>query len=238
MSKIKRKIFKKISPFVGNLLDSLFLTNFSRKGLDYYHGYHENDYKFNKEKFCLIHVPRTGGGTLNTYLANNKKIHLLNNGAQHFPVSFLCNPKDYKYITCIRNPIDRTISHYNMALEMKTKVASFGFSKWLINEKLSRNLFCQYFSGHVYEDVNDRIYNIALENLKKFYFVVNFDNFENDTKTLLKILNVEYGDSIKNYGYIIQKKYIEDLDTMKKISKEYNYWDTKLYNEFLNFKNE
>ena len=121
---------------------------------------------------------------------------------------------------------------------MKTKVASFGFSKWLINEKLSRDLFCQYFSGHVYENVNDRIYNIALENLKNFYFVVNFDNFENDTKSLLKILNVEYGDSIKNYGYIIQKKYNEDLETMKKISKEYNYWDTKLFNEFLNFKNE
>ena len=71
MSKIKRKIYKKISPFVGKILDTLFLTNFTRRGLDYYHNYNQNDYKFDKNLFCLIHIPRTGGGTIWTYFGNN-----------------------------------------------------------------------------------------------------------------------------------------------------------------------
>ena len=138
MSKFKRKIFKKVSPFIGGILDTLFLTNFSRRGLDHYHNYHQNDYTFNKDIFCLIHVPRTGGGTLRAYINNNKKYHTLNLGAQHYPVSLLCDPKDFKYITTFRDPIERTISHYNMLLEMKTKVASFGFSNWLMTNS---NLF-------------------------------------------------------------------------------------------------
>lgn len=236
MSKYKRKIFKKISPVIGNFLDSLFLTNFSRRGLDHYHKYHQNDYSFNKELYCVIHVPRTGGGSLNMYLSKNKKFYTINKGAQHYPVSFLCNPNEYKYISIIRDPISRTISHYNMLLKMKTKVASFGISNWFINDKLSRNLFCQYYSGHVFENVNEQIYKKALENLKKFYFVVDFNEFENEVKFLFNKLNINFGEKIKNYGSFIEKTYTEDLKNMKVLATEYNYWDLKLFDDFLKFK--
>ena len=237
MSKFKRKIFKKVSPFIGGILDTLFLTNFSRRGLDYYHNYHQNDYTFNKDVVCLIHVPRTGGGTLRAYMSENKKYHTLNFGAQHYPVSLLCDPKDFKYITIFRDPIDRTISHYNMLLEMKTKVASFGFSNWLMNDKFSRNLYCQYFSGYVNSNVDQQIYNLALENLKKFYFVIDFNKFDTEAEELFKLLNLNF-DKIKNHGYRIVNKSDEDSHKLKTLCEKYNYWDIKLYKEFLNLKSK
>ena len=237
MSKIKRIIYKKISPFVGNIFDTLFLTNFSRRGLDYYHNYNENDYTFSKESFCLIHVPRTGGGTLRTCFSNNNKFHIFNKKAQHYPVSFLRNPEEYKYVTVIRDPVDRTISHYNMLLHMNSKVASYGFSNWLRNDKFSRNLFCQYFSGYVYEEVNQSIYELALKNLKNFFYVVNFKEFDSEIKELFKKLSLEVNFEIKKFGTPHSKKYEENLDKLKILAENYNYWDIKLYNEFLTFKN-
>jgi hypothetical protein len=239
MSKINRKIYKKISPFFGKILDTLFLTNFTRRGLDYYHNYNQNDYIFNKDLFCLIHVPRTGGGTLWTYFGNNnnEKIYRFKKGALHNPVSFLCDPKEYKYITVIRDPIDRIISHYNMLLIMKSKVASFGFSNWLRNDELSRNLYCQYFSGHIYEPVNEQIYEIALANLKNFYCVINFNNYESEIKQLFQKLNLDIEHNFLKAGVPHPKKGMKDIEEKKIIAKKYNYWDLKLYNEFLDLKN-
>ena len=236
MSKIKRKFYKKVSPLIGNFLDSLFLTDFSRRGLDYYHNYHENDYSFNKDEVCLIHVPRTGGGTLRFYLEKNKKFFTLNKGAQHYPISLICNPKEYKYVSIFRNPIDRVISHYNMLLETKTKVASFGFSNWLKNDRFSKNLYCQYFSGHVYEEVNEQIYNSALDNIKNFFFIINFEKFENEIKELLKKLDLDHNIEIKKIGSRIQKNFNDDISKMKILAKEYNSWDLKLFKEFINLK--
>ena len=236
MSKIKKIILKKISPFVGNLLDSLLLTNFSRRGLDHYHNYHQNDYKFNKENICLIHVPRSGGGTLRTYLEKEKNFIVFQKGAQHYPVSLLCDPQKFKYVTILRNPIKRTISHFYMLKEMKTKVASFGFSHWLINDKLSKNLFCQYLSGHVFETVDERIYNIALSNLKNFYYVIDFENYEADLKNLFNKLNLKVDNNIKNYSHKILINYPEENEKFEILSKKYNYWDIKLYKEFLELK--
>tara|TARA_Y100001970_G_scaffold275850_1_gene377691 strand:- start:133 stop:864 length:732 start_codon:yes stop_codon:yes gene_type:complete len=236
MSKIKKIILKKISPLVGNLLDSLFLTNFSRRGLDHYHGYHQNDYKFNKSSICLIHVPRSGGGTLRKYLKKEKNFLVLNDGSQHYPVSLLCDPQIYRYVTILRNPIYRTISHFYMLTEMKTKVASFGFSNWLINDKLSKNLYCQYLSGHVYENVDERIYNIALSNLKNFYYVIDFNNIEVDLKNLLNKLNLKIDEEVKNYSYKILTNYPKHNEKFEILSKKYNFWDIKLYNEFLELK--
>ena len=237
MTKIKRKIYKKLSPLIGNFLDLLFLTDFSRRGLDFYHNYHENDYTLNKDEICLIHVPRTGGGTLRTYLEKDKKFMTFNKNAQPYPVSLICNPKEYKYVSIFRNPIDRVISHYNMHLEIKTKVASFGFSNWLKNDKFSKNLYCQYFSGRVYEDVNEQIFNSALDNIKNFFFIINFEKFENETKELLKKLDLNYNFEVKNFSSRFKKNYTEDINKMKILAKEYNYWDLKLYKEFLTLKN-
>ena len=236
MSKIKKIILKKISPYVGNFLDSLLLTNFSRRGLDYYHNYHQNDYKFIQENICLIHVPRSGGGTLRTYLKKDKSFFLLNKGSQHYPVSLLCDPQKFRYITILRNPVERTISHFYMLTEMKTKVASFGFSNWLINDKFSKNLFCQYLSGHVYENVDERIYNIALSNLKNFYYVIDFNNFEEDLKKLINKLNLKINEDIKNYSHRISINYPKNNEEFEILSKKYNFWDIKLYNEFLELK--
>jgi hypothetical protein len=237
MSKIDRIIYKKISPFFGKILDTLFLTNFSQRGLDHYHNFHHNDYKFNKDSFCLIHVPRTGGGTLWNYFGNNnfKNIYRFEKGSLHNPVSFLCDPKEYKYITVMRDPIDRVISQHNMSLLAKSKVASFGFANWLRNDELSRNLYCQYLSGHVGEPVDEKIYEIALKNLKNFYYVINFNNYESDIKKMFEKSNLGIEASSLKFG-MHPKKNSENIDDKKIIAKKYNYWDLKLYNEFLNFK--
>jgi len=237
MSKIDRIIYKKISPFFGKIVDTLFLTNFSYRGLDHYHNYHDNDYKFGKDLFCLVHVPRTGGGTLWNYFGNNnfKNIYRFEKGSLHNPVSFLCDPKEYNYITVMRDPIDRIISHHNMLLLMKSKVASFGFANWLRNDALSRNLYCQYLSGYVFEQVNEQIYEIALKNLKNFYYVINFNTYNSDIKKLFDKSNLGIEEISLKVGTHV-KNNLEDRDKKEILAKKYNYWDLKLYDEFLNFK--
>ncbi len=91
-----------------------------------------------------------------------------------------------------------------MLLEAKTKVASFGFSNWLKNDRFSKNLYCQYFSGRVYEEVNEQIYNSALDNIKNFFFIINFEKFENEIKELYKKLDLDHNIEIKKIGSRIQ----------------------------------
>ena len=61
-------IYKKLAPFIGKLFDKLFFTDFGKRASNYYHLYDQNDYKFEKDEYCFIHVPRTGVGHSGTIL--------------------------------------------------------------------------------------------------------------------------------------------------------------------------
>lgn len=236
MNRKDRFIYKKILPLFTNFFDKYLFTSFEERRTNIYHEYNVNDYRADKNKVILIHVPKTGGLSIWKLLENENVLFNFNKKSRHNPVSLLCQPKDYKYITFLRNPISRVYSYYHMALKVKWSPDHFHAKKslamFLQNCISAKNLSCQYFSGLIRENVDENIYNLAKQNLKNFYFVGLFENFNNDCLKLIKLLD------LKNKNIIIPKikptSYENITDEEKLLIKTYNYYDIKLYENFLN----
>ena len=70
--KLEKILLKKISPLVGRFLDKIFLTSFSRLGVNFYHYYDRNDYIIdNHNSVCFIHLPKTAGISIRETLKKN-----------------------------------------------------------------------------------------------------------------------------------------------------------------------
>ena len=226
----ERLKYKKISPLIGKILDKLFLTNFSRIGLNFYHYYNQNDYSFNENEYCLIAVPKTGGWSFRIYTEKyNLPFYIFKKKALHNPVSINCSPAKFKYVTILRNPIDRVFSHYQMSKRMNEVVSSRGLINYLRASKDVRNLYCQYYSGLIDEFVDERIFNIAVKNLKCFDTIINFENYNSDVNKFLKKFNVSTTVKIHENKSQYKKMTNNEFEAIKL----YNYWDLKLYNQIL-----
>lgn len=228
-------LYKKLGPLLGKLLDKLFFTNFEKVSSNYYHQYDQNDYVFDKKQYCFVHVPRTGGWSFRNYYEKFKLPFYVNKVAGHHnPVSLLCSPKEYKYVTIIRDPIQRVRSHYQMFQKAKVNSASRGFINFLRYCPEVKNLYCQYFSGLVGETVDERIFKIAYNNIKYFKGVILFENY-----------NQEINKFFKNFDILeVKAEFHANKSLHKELSKNeieaikiYNYWDLKLYEEILKTKN-
>tara|TARA_B100000900_G_scaffold179257_1_gene151889 strand:- start:40 stop:753 length:714 start_codon:yes stop_codon:yes gene_type:complete len=227
---LEKFLYKKLSPMIGKIADKLFLTNISKRGTNFYHYYQQNDYIFKEDQYCLIAVPKTGGWSFRMYTEKyNLPFYKFKKNALHNAVSLNCPTEKYKYVTILRNPIDRVYSHYHMYLIINDISTSRGLINFLRTCSEVKNLYCQYYSGLIDEVVDERIYNIALKNLKNFNTVIDFENYFADTNKFLKSFNFENKEEIhqnKNRYPSITKSQIDAI-------KIYNYWDIKLYNEIL-----
>ena len=225
----KKFLYKKLGPLIGGLLDKLFFTEFAKRSSNYYHQYDQNDYTFDKEEYCFIHVPRTGGWSFRNYFFEHKLPFYMNEKkGHHNPVSLMCPPSNYKYVTILRDPIQRVRSHFQMFQESKDLSASRGLINFLRYSSEVKNLYCQYYSGLVGENVDERVFKLALENLRSFNFIIHFDNYENDLRKFLNSFGVTN----------ISKKFHDNKSTEKILTNSeknsieiYNYWDLKLYEE-------
>ena len=93
-----------------------------------------------------------------------------------------------------------------------------------------KNLYCQYFSGLIGENIDERIFNIALENLKNFKGIILFEDYDNEIKKFFNGFNI----SEINEKFYINKSSEKVLKKEEKESiKIYNYWDLKLYEEII-----
>ena len=228
--KKNKLLYKKIGPAIGNFLDRMFFTDFGKRANNFYHMYNQNDYTFNEDQYCFIHVPRTGGWSFRNYF-NNYKLPFYVNEKQghHNPVSVLCSPKKFKYVTIIRNPIYRVYSHYQMFLKAKEISARNGLINFLRYSSEVKNLYCQYYSGLIGETVDERIFKIALENLKNFKFIINFDNYNADLNKFLNSVGVNELRKEKYFDNKINKTVFTEKEA--EAIKLYNYWDVKLCEE-------
>ena len=119
MNKLDKFLYKNLSPKIGKLIDKIFLTNIGKRGTNYYHNYYQNDYSFDNEKYCFIAVPKTGGWSFRRYIEKyNLPFYTFEKNALHNPVSLNCPPGKYKYVTILRNPIDRSYSEYQMNVKL------------------------------------------------------------------------------------------------------------------------
>ena len=233
MNKLDKFLYKNLSPKIGKLIDKLFLTNIGKRGTNYYHYYQQNDYIFDLQKYCLIAVPKTGGWSFRIYTEKyDLPFYTFKKNALHNAVSLNCNPEKYKYVTILRNPIDRVYSHYQMNLKINDISASRGLINFLKSCSEVRNLYCQYYSGLIDEVVDERIYNIALKNLKNFNTIIDFDNYSIDVNKFLKKFNIENNKEIHENKSSYNPISVNETEVIK----IYNYWDIKLYNEILNKK--
>ncbi len=229
ISKFDRKYFSKLLIKI----DSLSLTNLDERRRNFIFKYHRNDYKFDKNQIVFTHVPKTGGASIREHLEKNlKNFYIFEKKSEHNPVSLLCSPKEYKYITFLRDPVKRVYSYYNMLLKYNYvaghELAKKSLSDLLINSHHVRNLYCQYFSGLPFESVNDEIYNMAINNLRDFYFVGKFEDFNNSFIDLCNKLHLQNNTLI----HINKNTYIEISKDQKNLIENYNKYDIKLYNEF------
>ena len=79
--------------------------------------------------------------------------------------------------TLIRNPIDRSVSHYNFQIERKIINDKTNLDKCFEEGLIPDNIITRQFSGNLNKklDIND--YRLALKNLKeKINLIFNFDN--------------------------------------------------------------
>jgi|ETNmetMinimDraft_11_1059920.scaffolds.fasta_scaffold89547_1 hypothetical protein len=237
---LKNKLKKEIFRFFSITSDKLFYTSYFDKFQRYYANYYQNNYKLSKDISVHIHVPRTCGTSLSEILKLPNKKNIKFFKGVHTAVSLISPPSEFNYITFIRDPIERIYSYYLMQKEYKKLAYHYHAKKGLdcLLEKcwLVRNAYCQYFSGYMQQDVNSEIFDLAKKNLENFFFVGEYENFENDIKKLMLVLDIECNNIQHIDNYKRKLKTGPNTDEIRKI-KFYNYLDIKLYDNFKNKKN-
>tara|TARA_B100000989_G_C19532384_1_gene470848 strand:- start:9202 stop:9900 length:699 start_codon:yes stop_codon:yes gene_type:complete len=229
------KVKREFDRLIAKLSDKLFKTTkfdlFQRK----YSNIYDNKYIFLENQFSFVHVPRTGGTTVHNFLLENCKNFF---GGVHSAVSLSCNPNKFKYVTIIRDPIDRVYSFYSIQKKFKKLPfhlhAKEGLDYFLKNVWSVRNGMCKFLNGNLNMDLDEKLFDISNKNLKNFYFVIDFNNLESDIKNLSKKLDIEVTDIEYKNSYITQKEKLEDKDV--ELIIKYNTFDIRLYKEFLNSK--
>ena len=169
------KIKKEFERFVAKISDRLFKTTkfdtFQRK----YSKIYDNRYVFLENQFSFVHVPRTGGTTVHNFLLENSKDFF---GGVHSAVSLSCNPNKYKYITIIRDPIDRVYSFY--LIQKKFDKLPFhlhakeGLEYFIKNVWSVRNGMCKFINGNLDIDLDEKLFEISNKKSQKFLFCNRF----------------------------------------------------------------
>ena len=227
-------LYKRLGPLIGRIFDKLFFTDFAKRASNFYHLYDQNDYTFDKNDYCFIHVPRTGGWSFRNYYEEFKLPFYSNTkNGHHNPVSLLCSPAEYKYVTIIRNPVERVRSHFQMFQQANDPSSSRGLINFLRYSSEAKNLYCQYFSGLIGELVDERIFNLAIKNIKSFNAVIIFENYEEDSKKFFKRFQI---DRFTKKFHANRSPRASLNENEREAIKIYNYWDIKLYEEIKNFK--
>lgn len=200
--------------------------------------HHSNNYLFDKDKLCFIHVPKSGGTTLFKLFENNEigQIHK----AAHYPISILCPPSDFDYLTILRNPVDRVVSYYSMVKregkyyphgEYSDNYKLFLENCWEVNDQLTlymAGVNCiDIAKNKNFNFVNEEIFETAKKNLDNFKHVLFFDKLEEDIDNFFKN---EYDIRLKeipNERKFDYSKVISEED--RKLIEAHNKYDILLY---------
>jgi len=226
--------YKEISKFFSKIIDQNIYTSFYPKLIGRNSStMNKNDYKVPEDyEYIFIHVPKTAGTSFKSLIANINK-ELKDNKifpGNHNPMSILYSPLEKKYISVIRNPIERSYSFYKMQLKDKKQpyhyLAKKSLSHFFKYCPEAQNVFCKYYSSEIEQNINSDLFQNALENCKNFYQIINFENFEKDIYKFLNKLNIK-NIEIPHLNQSDNKKKITDDEL--KIIKFYNYYDLKLY---------
>ena len=225
-----RKILKEIERFYCKLIDYFFLTeNFHKYQIKHSRIY-SSTYELKEDQYSFVHPPKSAGTSISTFLYENN-INIFYSA--HNLVSIYCEPSKFRYITVIRNPLDRVKSFYEMQLSNRKlsfhNQAKKGLSYFVNQLKINQNCFCKFLIGDLNCDINEEKYEKAKQNLKNFFFIINFENLNNDIDLLKTKLNIKK--DMKHIGKKDKEKKTYSPDEEKDVISK-NIYDIKLWDYY------
>ncbi len=150
-------------------------------------------------------------------------------------------PQESSYVTIVRDPIKRVISHYYYLLETQAEITRNGPSPMSLIEMLEQrrttdldNLMVRCFSGvDEYSvpagQINRRVYDLAVEHLQtRFAFVGYQDRVDEAYAALRKQFNWKAVASLNIVNRGAQSGGSIDEPTRKAV-EHFNAWDCRLY---------
>jgi|TARA_B100000767_G_C19727605_1_gene520186 hypothetical protein len=204
-------------------------------------------------KIIFVHIPKTGGGTIEKTLGiygknNNGNLnpdHSLLYGKykkkflQHLTISEIkkINIKEfstYRKISFVRNPYDKMISEYLWRIQVYGK-RKLEFKEYIIEEVIPRKNNVNKFVKNFYKDESFIPFlDVHYVNQVDFLFlnkklavdeIGKFENFENDFKKIFnkKPINTKVHKSKINYTYYLIKKILPKFLANQMYRKYYDY---------------
>jgi hypothetical protein len=156
-------------------------------------------------------------------------------------------PQEYTYVTIVRDPVERVISHYHYLRQSQPELTSDGSASLSLVEMLERgrtvnldNLMVRCFSGVAENDappgsIDQRVYDLAIDHLRtKFKFVGYQDRADQAYAALQKHFNWKARASLEivNKG---ERSGTDVDETTCAAIERFNAWDCRLYSEIRKF---
>lgn len=225
LARVKKSILKMAYSFYDKVMGTEKYTTFKL----FQSGYHNPDYRFEKDQIALIHIPKTAGTSMAKMLSKDpqNRFVLLD---IHKPVSIHCSPTNFQYITILRDPIARVWSHYQMVLRYPEgypyrKYAVQGLEVFLKKTWETRNMMCRYLAGDTAQEIDSQSFEKAKKNIDCFYKVLFFENFAKEASEFLTQHNIPF-EKIPNER---KSKYVQPTEAEKELIRKYNEWDLRLF---------
>ena len=228
-ARAKKKLLKNFYRTADHIFDGDLYWKYTMK----INGYHSPEYRFRKDQIAVLHVPKTGGTSFNKMLLKGEDADVFVNLKIHRPVSKYCPPSQYKYVTILRNPVDRVWSQYQMVLREREgypykKYAVRGLNCFLKNCWVVQDMTCRYYSGSIDQDPNADTLRIAEANLQQFYSILSFDNFSNEVVSFFKRENIAFQSIIHERKAAYRKPTNEEVHLIS----GFNQYDLELYHNW------
>jgi len=230
LSRFKKRTLKTFYRFYDLVSDGDKYIRYS-----YYHnGYHNPNYEFGKDQIAFLHIPKTGGSSLAKMLVNDPEDRFINLNI-HKPVANKCQPKDFRYLTVMRDPVDRVWSYYQMVLRSPEGYPYLNFAKKGLAHFLekcwaARNLSCRYIAGSVEPEPTKETLQQAQQNLDSFYAVLAFAHFQDEVSGFMQRHSIPF-ELIPNER---KSTYAQPSRAEIELIKGYNQLDTMLFDYWKN----
>jgi len=181
-----------------------------------------------KHKFIFVHIPKTGGRSIEKALANygiDDIVRRHGNGKlknPHFTINKYLDTyidfdlKSYFWFTTIRNPYERFVSEYFYSKRQKKTVSSF--KEWVIFDEIEQTSYPLHSASQLSFTSSERRqidYTIRFENLQQdFNFVcdkigIPRQQLPHENKTKHKHYTEYYDDETRE---IVAQKYAKDIE--------------------------
>jgi len=221
----KRKATRSWYQLLDALLDSDRAWQYTYR----LNGLHTADYRFQPDQIMFVHLPKTGGTTFAKVFEAAPEglfahLHI------HKAVSKHCPPGTFRYITTMRNPVDRVWSQYQHVLRYPEgadyrKFALRGLETFLQKCPAVRNYAVQYYAANMNGAPDEHVLRQAQHNLAQFETVIDFRNIATEITVLAERLKVPCN-LVPNER---KASYAGPTAAERALIVQYNALDLKLY---------